>query len=385
MLADRRCSLTQEIFVLKEGIHFFDYGCTSALPKLAAEEMRKFAEYYSKYGPYTYNDNLSNELEVRNHIIRLIGGGSPSELALLKNTSEAIAIVANGIDWKSGDIVLFLEKEFPSNRTIWEILSRKGILTAKSIDAKNANPDYLLIEAIEKYKPRLLALSSVQYYDGYVHDINLVAEYCKKYNTLLLIDAAQHIGTYWHENLYNLADFIVFPSHKWLMGPEGVGFLLVKSTSDHLLDTKEIGWRSMSAPLEFDNRNCTLAKGAARFECGTMNRVGLYTLLASLKILNRFGAEFISKIAKKNSDHLYSLLEGNNEIDIVTPRDRDRRHSIISFKPKNKSSQELHRQLTSLGMLTSLRGEAIRVSIHFHHGYAEIEEFHMTLHELTKR
>ena len=92
---------------------------------------------------------------------RLINA-SPSEIAIVKNTSEGISTVAEGLDWKPGDKVIVFEEEFPANYYPWLRLERRGVeLTRLSI--------YDPIEKIAAAIPgaRLLAVSYVNYLSGF--------------------------------------------------------------------------------------------------------------------------------------------------------------------------------------------------------------------------
>ena len=88
---------------------------------------------------------------------------TPAEIAIVKNTSEGVATVAIGIDWKPGDIVVAFEEEFPANFYPWKRLGgcrRRDPLAFGLLTISSA-----LTQAAKG--ARLLAISYVQYLSGY--------------------------------------------------------------------------------------------------------------------------------------------------------------------------------------------------------------------------
>src|SRR5215472_6507558 len=62
----------------------------------------------------------------RSTAARLLNAES-CEIAFVKNTSEAISFVANGLDWRAGDEVVSVESEFPANYYPWKIQEKRGV------------------------------------------------------------------------------------------------------------------------------------------------------------------------------------------------------------------------------------------------------------------
>ena len=89
-------------------------------------------------------------------------------IALVKNTSEALSFVANGLDWQTGDSIVIAREEFPTNRIVWQSLQQQGVsvkLVSLYNDHNNFSPEQNLLNAIDD-TTRLLSVSSVQYADG---------------------------------------------------------------------------------------------------------------------------------------------------------------------------------------------------------------------------
>jgi selenocysteine lyase/cysteine desulfurase len=114
-----------------------------------------------------------------------------SEIALVKNTSEGIATVAMGLDWKPGDrMVAFLE-EFPANYYPWKRLEEKGLaVTWLSVE----DPLDKIADAARGAK--LLAISFVQFLSGYRAPIQAIGEICHANRCIFLVDAIQGLGAF---------------------------------------------------------------------------------------------------------------------------------------------------------------------------------------------
>ena len=79
-----------------------------------------------QFGSLHYQQWLDVYEGLRVAAARLIGAAR-SEIALVKNTSEGIATVALGLDWRPGDRMVGFREEFPANYYPWKRLEQKGI------------------------------------------------------------------------------------------------------------------------------------------------------------------------------------------------------------------------------------------------------------------
>src|SRR5579859_3529089 len=100
---------------------YLNHAAVAPLCKPAADAMKHLADDALLHGSLHYDQWIGAYEGLRRASARLIGS-SPREIAIVKNTSEGIAMVATGIDWKRGDkVVVFLE-EFPANFLPWSQL-----------------------------------------------------------------------------------------------------------------------------------------------------------------------------------------------------------------------------------------------------------------------
>ncbi len=112
-------------FPVRQHLIYLNHAAVSPLSKPAVEAMKSLAEDCS-FGSLHYDQWLAAYEGVRVAAARLIGAKS-TEIALVKNTSEGIATVAMGTDWKPGDRIVAFREEFPANYFPWKRLEQKGV------------------------------------------------------------------------------------------------------------------------------------------------------------------------------------------------------------------------------------------------------------------
>src|SRR5262249_20588911 len=138
------------------------------------------------------------------------------EIAIVKNTSEGIATIAMGIDWRRGDRLIVFNEEFPANQYPWRKLEDEGVcLQWLSVHDPLDKIDEVCRGA------RLLALSFVQYLSGYRSDLAAVGEICRRHGTFFFVDAIQGLGAFPLDVQKSNIHALAADGHKWLTGPEG--------------------------------------------------------------------------------------------------------------------------------------------------------------------
>src|SRR5437899_6490154 len=148
-------------FPVRENLVYLNHAAVAPLPRVSAEAMQHLAEDALHWGSLHYRDWLDVYDGLRVAAARLINA-IPGEIALVKNTSEGIAMAAMGLDWKPGDRIVGFTEEFPANLYPWRRLEAKGVeVTWLSV----TDPLDRIDEACRGAK--LLAISFVQFLSGY--------------------------------------------------------------------------------------------------------------------------------------------------------------------------------------------------------------------------
>jgi selenocysteine lyase/cysteine desulfurase len=171
--------LLQNEFELKEGLIYLNHAGVSPWPARTADAVRRFADENMVQGSHDYLKWLQTETRLRIQAKELLNARSKDDIGLLKNTSEALSVVAYGIDWKNGDNVISSDQEFPSNRIVWESLTDKGVEFREADLYGTDSPETALLSLVDEHT-RLITISSVQYSTGLKMDLVRIGEFCRK-------------------------------------------------------------------------------------------------------------------------------------------------------------------------------------------------------------
>ncbi|MGR8942282.1 MAG: aminotransferase class V-fold PLP-dependent enzyme, partial [Gammaproteobacteria bacterium] len=209
-------------FPLAEDLIYFNHAAVAPWPARTRRAVAEFAEQNCRYGAAFYPDWLKKEGLLREQLQALINAPSADDIALVKNTSEALSFVAYGLEWRAGDNIVSSNEEFPSNRLPWESLAAQGVELRQADLYSAASPEEALFAAVDR-NTRLLTISSIQFATGLRLDIERIGAFCKQRGILFCVDAIQSIGAVRFDVQACQADFVMADGHKWMFGPEGLG------------------------------------------------------------------------------------------------------------------------------------------------------------------
>lgn len=357
----------EDQFQLSPDVCYLNHAAVSPWPTCTSEAVCQFANENSFSGAQHYPKWLKEEQALRENLKRLINADSTDEIALAKNTSEALSIIAYGIDWQHGDEVIISNQEFPSNRIVWESLSDLGVnLRIANID--RGDPVKEICKQFST-KTKLVSISSVQYANGLLTNLKELSENCKNNNTLLCVDAIQSLGAIPFDQQSICADFIVADGHKWLMSAEGLALLYMKKKHIESLKLNQFGWHMVKDKGNYSSLTWEPAKDATRFECGSPNMLGIHALNASVKFILEADVNQIQRQLKQRIHFLIDQLKTIKEIQFISNIEISETEiisGIVTFSIDGINSSELYRQLMEKNVICANRGGGIRFSPHFY-------------------
>jgi len=357
-------TLNQQPFQLDENIIHLNHAAVGPWPVATRDTLYRFAEENVRLGSQRYAHWIETEALLRTQLKQLINADSTDEIAILKNTSEGLSVIAQGINWCAGDNIVIPACEFPSNRIVWQALAQQGVET-RLIDINDVgNPENCLIAAMDA-NTRLVSCSSVQYASGLMHDLAKIGKACREHEILFCVDAIQSLGAIQFDVNAVQADFVVADGHKWLCAPEGTALFYCRQNVMSQLQLKQHGWRMVDNPLDFNQINWQPAKTAQRFECGSPNMMGIAALSCSLKVLLDIGLENIETQVLSNTRYLFEQLSTLENIEILTNQTTGKYAGIVTFQRTDVDNEKLYHYLQNNGVICALRG-GIRFSPHFH-------------------
>jgi selenocysteine lyase/cysteine desulfurase len=357
-------SLLPGEFPLDPGLCHLNHAGVAPWPRRAAEAVRRFAEVNGSVGSEPYAEWLAVDQRLRERLARLIGAGSPADVALAKSTSEALSVIAYGLDWQPGDNIVGIAEEFPSNRIVWESLADRGVSwRGLALDGSQVPESDLL--ALCDERTRLIAVSWVQYARGLRLDLSRLGALCRTRGILLCVDAIQGLGALPFDLTDTQAHFVVADGHKWMLGPEGLALLYVHPEIRHRIRLHQFGWNMVEHRGDYDRTDWSPAQDARRFECGSPNFLGIHALEASLSLIEEVGSEWIAAAIAERVDRLIDRIDRLG-LELLSPRSTDRRAGIVTFRVPGLDSAKLYRGLMERRILCAHRGHGIRFSPHFY-------------------
>ena len=355
----------QDEFLLDDEILYLNHAAVAPWPKCSRDAVQRFAEENARLGSQHYPQWVMVEQELRERLARLIHAPSADDIALLKNTSEALSVVAHGLPWTVGDNIVTSDEEFPSNRIVWESLAERGV-SLKQVDLhSDKSPEDALIASIDA-NTRLLAISSVEYASGLRLDLKRLGEYCRAHDIYFCVDAIQSVGAVAMDVQAIQADFLMADGHKWMLGPEGLALFYVRPRLRHQLQLHQFGWHMVEEHMNFDAKLWQIAHSARRFECGSPNMLGIHALHASVGLLLEIGMDEVEARVVDNSEYLIGLIEAHPQLELLSRKDRSRLAGIVTFRHRQVDSATLYHYLMENNVMCALRGGGVRFSPHFY-------------------
>jgi selenocysteine lyase/cysteine desulfurase len=365
-----------DLFPILRHWSFFNHAGVSPLPQPAAAAMRAYtaqAESAAYLAATWYQDieKLRQEFAAFLNCHR-------DEIAFVKNTSEGISIVANGIDWQFGDRIITTNVEYPANIYPWmEVARGRGVklITVEEQpgpeDTRQVPIEKILAAAAEP-RTRLVTLSAVEFASGQRHDLARIGQFCSERDILFCVDGIQSLGVLPINVADMYIDFLSADGHKWLLGPEGAGVFFCRRPLIEHTRPLMVGWLNVIDSQNFGKYDYTLRPDASRFECGSHNVPGLMSLRASLQLIQSIGIPAISARIKHLTDHLIAGLRGKG-YRIISPRLGEAWSGIVSFTSPAHSHEKIFQDLRSQRIEIALRVGRLRCSPHFYNTESQIQ------------
>jgi len=334
--------------------------------------MNEFFEHRQMGNPLTWNIAEDHMEGLRSNYGKLVG--APAErIAHMANTVSGVNVLANGLDWKSGDHILLYVDEFPSNVMPFLNLNERGV-EVEFISAPDGRVTPELFEAALKSQTRLISISSVQYLTGFQADLETLSELCHSRNIIFSVDAIQSVGVVPTDVIASGVDFMAAGGHKWMMSPLGTGFLYVTEELQSRLKLVHRGYMGHVNPMDFGNFEQELTPDAKRFELGAFNASGMVGAEKATELLLECGVDSIFRHVRK----LIGQFEwGLEELPYKTMYqfEENEQSSICLFSHNDASRNEsIFQSLSASGVNISLRGGGLRLAPHYYNTSDEVDQ-----------
>lgn len=349
---------------------YFDHAAVAPLPRRSGDVLRAWAEEQENHGVVHWSA-WERELEaIRADLARLIGA-HPDEIAFVNSTTQGLGLVAEGFPWREGDNVVTAEDEYPSNIYPWMNLASRGVRlrTVPGRDGRIWPED---LAAAMDDRTRVLTISHVEWASGFRNDLDALAELAHARGAALCVDAIQGLGPLTLDVARTPIDFLAADGHKWLLGPEGAGFLFVRREWIERLRPLGVGWHSVTTSYNTPGIHFTLKPSAQRWEGGSFNMPGLQAFGASVGLVLELGPEAVSRRILERAEAVRERARRAGWTVAGSDRPGDR-SGIVALTRPGSDPDAVARDLRQRGIALSSRRGRVRVSPHVYNNDEDLD------------
>ncbi len=383
---------------LETNIIYLDNGATALTPEPAIEAM---LEYFHEYnanigrGLHQSTKKASEKFENSREKVSKTINAKPKEIAFTKNTTEALNLLARGLDLEKGDKVIATILEHHSNLIPWQRLEKeKGI----ELEIVHENNDMIIepsaIESAIDEKTKLITMPHVSNAFGTRQPVKEVGKIAEENNVLFSLDAAQSVGYQPIDVSEINCDFLAAPGHKGLLGPQGTGILYI--TEEHLEKISPLlyGGGIVKSVREHE---VGLEEPPQIFDAGTPNIPGVIALGESAEYVTNIGLE---KIKQREHELVEAMLRLDEEerVTIYGPKSPEKLGGLVSFNIQDLDSHEVSSILDETKNIATRSGYHcaepamnflnidgnVRVSVHFYNTLEEIDTLLNTVSKIVE-
>jgi selenocysteine lyase/cysteine desulfurase len=363
----------RSLFPVTERLIYFNHAAVSPPPVPTIQAVKAQLDDVSTNGTVNYRSWLATKESARGLVAAMIGA-RPEQIAFMRNTSDGLSTVANGLRWLAGDNVVTFRHEFPSNIYPWLRLRDACGIEVRMSEERDGRVSLDDLTALIDHRTRVVAISQVQYASGFRADLERLGRAARAVDALLVVDVIQGMGVLPLDVEGELVDVAAGACHKWLLTPEGVGVLYLSDRARERIEPTLVGWVSVPNPDDYDNFEQGWNRGTLAWETGTAPTALIHGLEASLKVLADIGIERIAGYLEELTDYLCDQIK-SSEYQIVSSRRRDEKSQIVCIRHRQGlAPMSLFLQLKQQDIITAPRGDRLRISPHFYNTPQEIDE-----------
>jgi len=359
------------LFPVTKKYIYMNHAAVAPLSSRARDAMRSIIDDITENGTANYRGWLDAYERVRASAAKLVNA-RPHEIAFMKNTSEAISTVANGLDWEPGDNVVSCNVEFPANVYPWLRLKHERGVVMKLAQERGGRIDTEELLSLIDERTRVVALSWVQFSSGYRSDIARIGRACRERGVLFMLDAIQGLGALQLDVERDCVDAFAADGHKYLLGPEGAALLYLSGRIVERIRPTVVGWTSVNNHEDYLDYRLDYREGAQRFECGTLNTIGIFGLGAEIDLFLEIGPERIERYLLELGDDLAGRLTSKG-YSVISSRKPGESSAIVTCTHARHSAASLFHRLRERNIIAAHRVGRLRISPHLYNTREDID------------
>lgn len=362
-------------FDLDDDIVWLNSAHQSALPRVAAEAAAEAVRWKARPWELTSERFRAVPDALRSAIGGLVGAPA-DEIILSNGASFGLHAIARGLPLASGDDVLVMQGDFPSNILPWLMREADGV-RVRALEPRGAVLQADEVAAAIGPRTRAVCVSWVHSFSGHAIDLAAIGALCWASGAAFVVNATQGLGVRALDLSMAPVDAVVASGWKWLCGPYGTGFAWVRPELLARLRCEQAYWLSMQTADDLARSGDPCLPdvyGPRQFEIfGTANFFNFKPFEASVSLLAGIGPEAAgARIGVLVGRLVEGLVAAGYRL--ISPADGPARSSLVVFAhPDADRNAAIHQKLLDARIHTAHRKGNIRISPHVYNTPDEID------------
>jgi cysteine desulfurase/selenocysteine lyase len=361
------------LFPITERAVYLNHAAVSPPPTTTIQAVEAQLRDVQENGSLNFHGWLAVKERARELLAPLLGA-RPEQVAFVRNTSDGLSTVANGLTWKTGDNIVTFRREFPSNIYPWLRVRDAFGVEVRMCEERDGRVDLDELESLIDDRTRVIAISHVQFASGFRTDLERLGRLARQRDALFVVDVIQALGVVPLNVEAELVDVAAGAGHKWLLSPEGVGYLYLSDRARERIQPTLVGWVSVPNPEDYLNHDQDWNRGALAWETGTGPAALIHGFKASLDLLHQYGPTPIASYLEELTDYLCDRVQ-TKPYEIVSSRAPGEKSQIVCIRHRGElSAMALYAHLKQRNIITAPRGDRLRIAPHFYNTRQEIDQ-----------
>ncbi|MGH9673168.1 MAG: aminotransferase class V-fold PLP-dependent enzyme, partial [Bryobacteraceae bacterium] len=362
----------EEQFYLPGWRAFLNNGSLGIAPKAVIGAVEQYLEQAAGLAMDDYPRWGYETLDAHRAEMAAFLGCHADELAFTHNATEAMSVIAGGLELKPGDEVLLTDQEHPSGRMCWLMKERRSGIAVRqvAIPLPPRDPGQLtdvLISAIGP-RTRVLSFSGITSPTGLIFPVKEICAAARARGVLTVVDGA-HMNGQISMRIGDLGcDYYAGSPHKWLFAPAGCGILWMRQ--EHI----DRHWPAVVSS-RWDDRSIR----AARFmQVGTNNRAIFEGMLAGVRFAAALGPQRIYSRIHELAKMVRERAAQIPYLDLLTPDDDRMYGALVTFRFRDRDPRPLFEACKRQRIWTT-GSPRLRLSTHIHTRPSDVDLFFRTM------
>ena len=307
---------------------------------------------------------------------------SSENIAIVPSAGYGISVAANNLAIESGEIIMVLDDQFPSNFYSWQRLAQCSGAEIQVVTKQDEQTwASAILDCLRQFgdRIRIAALARHHWSTAESIDLDAVSPALRQQGTQIALDLTQSVGAFPIDMAEISPDFMVAAAYKWQFCPYGISFRYVGDQHCDGIPIEE-AWMSRDGAEDFSQAASYADRyqsGARRFDAGQRSSFSnVAGAIAALEIINEWGVSNIALELEKTNQRIAEIL---TELGFETVDEHSRAPHFQSARLPNVDTGRLASLLVADGVYVSQRGDRLRLAPHLYTDQQDLKHFEASL------